>query len=467
MGVTQQAIETIDLSPENKATVKQLLNQYLPNTEVWAYGSRVKWTANTYSDLDLVAFTTAEQKTAFYNLKEAFEESNLPFRVDLFSWDEIPEQFHNNIKKEKIILSGGMGCQPMSKGEPPLSPETVNVTRQSEAENVVLRNKATNPTYDTSSEDWSEIELGEFIELKRGYDLPKKSRTEGFIPIVSSSGVSGSHGEFKVKAPGVVTGRYGTIGQVYYVEENFWPLNTTLYVNDFKQNAPLFVYYLLKTINYQAYSDKAAVPGINRNHIHKAKIFVPESAKEQHQIALKLWALDQKIKLNHQIIQTLEQMVQALFKIGVDQKAIQSLQVQFNPWVEYNGKTQEQKGFVLTRQIKITLETLIQYEDSIDTVLNLGISNINQFNSSNSQFNENYQAALSQALLNAKQRAANMAKVLDLKLGAVISITEQSFGQNTPMDFGMRQVQASASYQPGEMSTDATVKVLFALQNGS
>ncbi len=156
MGVTQQAVATLDLSPESKTTVKQLLNQYLPDTEVWAYGSRVKGTANTYSDLDLVAFTTAEQKTAFYNLKEAFEESNLPFRVDLFSWDEIPEQFHNNIKKEKIILSGGMGCQPMSKGEPPLSPEAVSVgwfsvTRHTEAENVGLRDKSVNPTYGTKT----------------------------------------------------------------------------------------------------------------------------------------------------------------------------------------------------------------------------------------------------------------------------------------------------------------------------
>jgi type I restriction enzyme S subunit len=161
---------------------------------------------------------------------------------------------------------------------------------------------------------WQEMQLGDFLELKRGYDLPKKDRTAGEVPLVSSSGVSDTHSESKVKGPGVVTGRYGTIGQVFYVEDDFWPLNTTLYVKDFKGNDPLFVYYLLKTINYLEYSDKAAVPGVNRNHLHKAKIFVPVDSGVQREIAIKLWDLDQKIELNRQINQTLEQIAQAIFK---------------------------------------------------------------------------------------------------------------------------------------------------------
>jgi len=110
----------IDLTSQQRKTLVELLERYLPNTEVWAYGSRVKLTAKLYSDLDLVAFTIPEQKVAVYNLKEAFEETNLPFRVDLFCWDEVPEQFHNNIKKDKVILQyGNMGCQPMNKSELP------------------------------------------------------------------------------------------------------------------------------------------------------------------------------------------------------------------------------------------------------------------------------------------------------------------------------------------------------------
>lgn len=170
-------------------------------------------------------------------------------------------------------------------------------------------------------------------------------------------------------------------------------------------------------------------------------------------------------ELNKAIVEKTNTVLQALFKIGVDKSAVQSLQVQFNPWIEYNGNVREQKGFVLTRQVKVTLMSLDQYERAIDTILNLGVSNINQFNFTNSKSSENYETALKQALLNAQQRATDMAKVLDLKLAGVISILEQSFGQVAPMQ--MRQFDASESYQPGEMSTQATVKVIFALKDAS
>lgn len=76
--------------------------------------------------------------------------------------------------------------------------------------------------------EWRSGRLGDFIELKRGYDLPQAKRVSGPIPLVSSSGVSDYHAEAMVKGPGVITGRYGTIGQVYFVEDDFWPLNTAL-----------------------------------------------------------------------------------------------------------------------------------------------------------------------------------------------------------------------------------------------
>lgn len=161
---------------------------------------------------------------------------------------------------------------------------------------------------------WIECELGDLVELKRGYDLPKSARHEGSVPIISSSGFTDSHNKAMVQGPGVVTGRYGTIGQVFYTEDNFWPLNTTLYVVDFKGNDPLFVYYLLQTISYTDYTDKAAVPGINRNHLHKARIRIPTSAVMQKDIASKLYNLEKRITLNNKINQTLEQMSQTLFK---------------------------------------------------------------------------------------------------------------------------------------------------------
>jgi type I restriction enzyme S subunit len=161
--------------------------------------------------------------------------------------------------------------------------------------------------------DWRTTTLGEVIELKRGYDLPRRERKPGRVPIVSSSGISGFHSEAKVHGPGVITGRYGTIGNVYYIEEDFWPLNTSLYVRDFKGNDERFIGYFLRTINWAAFSDKAAVPGINRNHVHKAEVTLPPLV-EQRSIAKFLRALDDKIELNQRMNATLEAIARAIFK---------------------------------------------------------------------------------------------------------------------------------------------------------
>jgi len=162
--------------------------------------------------------------------------------------------------------------------------------------------------------EWREGRLGDFIELHRGYDLPQQNRRPGPVPLVSSSGISDHLAAAMIDGPGVVTGRYGTIGQVFYLHEPFWPLNTTLYVSDFKGNDPRFASYLLRTVDFLAFSDKAAVPGVNRNHVHEAIIRWPVSLDEQKRIAGILGALDDKIELNRCLSQTLESMARALFK---------------------------------------------------------------------------------------------------------------------------------------------------------
>jgi len=153
--------------------------------------------------------------------------------------------------------------------------------------------------------EWRETRLGDVIELQRGFDLPAQARRPGHYPIVSSGGVTGNHDEAKAAGPGVVTGRYGTLGQVFYIREDFWPLNTTLFVRDFKGNDPLFTSYLLRTLDFSVYSDKAAVPGLNRNHLHEIRVRVPSLA-EQRKIAGILGALDDKIELNRRIATTVE-----------------------------------------------------------------------------------------------------------------------------------------------------------------
>ena len=128
---------------------------------------------------------------------------------------------------------------------------------------------------------WRVTKLGDVLELKRGYDLPAAQRLSGTVPIISSSGPSGLHSEAKASAPGIVTGRYGTIGLVFYVREDFWPLNTTLYVRDFKGTDALYAYHLLRLVDFRKFSDKAAVPGVNRNHLHEEAVVAPPLPVQQ------------------------------------------------------------------------------------------------------------------------------------------------------------------------------------------
>jgi type I restriction enzyme S subunit len=138
---------------------------------------------------------------------------------------------------------------------------------------------------------WQTVPLGKVATLQRGYDLPHRQRKPGSVPIVTSSGLGDTHSESRVVGPGVVTGRYGTIGEVFFMQEDFWPLNTTLFVRDFHGNDPLFVSYLLRTIDFHSHSGKSGVPGVNRNDLHEIAVHFPP-IEEQHAIATALSDFD-------------------------------------------------------------------------------------------------------------------------------------------------------------------------------
>ena len=161
---------------------------------------------------------------------------------------------------------------------------------------------------------WETVKLGDFLTLKRGYDLPSSQRKEGAVPIVSSSGITGYHNVFKVSGPGVVTGRYGTLGEVFFVKDDYWPLNTALYVKDFKGNDRRFTSYFLQTVLNGTTSSKAAVPGVNRNDLHARKVNVTRDVRQQRAIADFLSAYDDLIENNRRRIQLLEQAARLLYK---------------------------------------------------------------------------------------------------------------------------------------------------------
>jgi type I restriction enzyme S subunit len=160
---------------------------------------------------------------------------------------------------------------------------------------------------------WKECLLGDVITLKRGYDLPHSARLPGPFPVVSSSGITDHHAEPKVKAPGVVTGRYGTLGQVFFVSKDYWPLNTSLYVQDFKGNDPKFIALLLSTLCFGSQNAAGAVPGVNRNHLHAMEVCVPP-LPIQRRIAGILSAYDDLIENSQRRIKILEEMSRRLYR---------------------------------------------------------------------------------------------------------------------------------------------------------
>ena len=129
---------------------------------------------------------------------------------------------------------------------------------------------------------WKRRTLGDCLTLKRGHDLPESRRVPGTVPIVSSSGITGFHIEKKADGPGIVTGRYGTLGEVYFVEEDYWPHNTALYVCDFKGNHPRVLFYYLKDALQSVQSNNAAVPGLNRNVLHTLPVLWPSAKLRNH-----------------------------------------------------------------------------------------------------------------------------------------------------------------------------------------
>ena len=132
---------------------------------------------------------------------------------------------------------------------------------------------------------WSLGRLDDALVLQRGFDLPISQRVPGAVPVHAATGVVDFHREAKVRAPGVVTGRSGTIGVVQFVQDDFWPLNTALWVKEFRAVEPLIAYFLLKELDLRQFNSGAAVPTLNRNDIHGLQTLIPPPALQARFVA--------------------------------------------------------------------------------------------------------------------------------------------------------------------------------------
>jgi type I restriction enzyme S subunit len=172
---------------------------------------------------------------------------------------------------------------------------------------------------------WEVKQLQWAVTFQRGHDLPSDEREDGQVPVVTSSGISAMHSRAVAKAPGIVTGRYGTIGDFYLITQDYWPLNTTLYSVDLRGNDPRFLRYMLIHLSplFLLNAVKSAVPGVDRNDIHPTRTAVPPLC-EQSEIADFLDArsteIDTLVRKVREAIDRLQELRTALISAAVTGK---------------------------------------------------------------------------------------------------------------------------------------------------
>ena len=303
--MTQDSAPSIDIGAQEKNIIRGLLRRHLPDVAVWAYGSRVQWNARAQSDLDLVAFAPAEQKREVLQLREAFEESTLPFSVDLLIWDELPESFHKNIKAEYVVL------QTAKEGH-------VNNTWRDVPFLQLLSEPVRNGIYkkkEFHGMGTKIVNMGELFEHSRLPNVPMK-RVE-----LSDS----EQQRFSIKAGDLLFARRSLVaegaGKCSVVLEICEPTTFESSIirarPDHDKADSLFLYYYFSSPSGLHSLDTirrhVAVAGITGTDLAQLPIMLPP-LQEQRAIAHVLGTLDDKIELNRRMNQTLEEMAQAIFK---------------------------------------------------------------------------------------------------------------------------------------------------------
>ena len=160
---------------------------------------------------------------------------------------------------------------------------------------------------------WEVGRFDELATLQRGFDLPVQERVDGKYKIYGSNGVIGFHDDFKVAGEGVVTGRSGSLGEVWFVGVDFWALNTTLYVKNFHQNHPKFIYYFLIWFDLSRYGTGTGVPTLNRNDVHNVCVAYPP-LPEQQKIASILSSMDTHIEEKQRKLEQTQSLKKSLMQ---------------------------------------------------------------------------------------------------------------------------------------------------------
>ena len=270
----------IDLAPTHLETVRRLLAHHVPGCEVRAFGSRVKWTAKDYSDLDLAVVGEGKLPPGVLDaLREAFTESDLPIRADVLDWHAITEIFR------KVIA---------------------------ERFEVVQTRENANGGRGIASE-WRASTWGAEISLEYGKALRDYDKAIGKYRVFGSNGPMGWTNKPLVSGPGVILGRKGAYRGIEFSRESFFVIDTAYYVVPKNKLNIRWIYYAIKYHKLGEIDDGSPIPLTTRSAVYVRDFDVPPLA-EQKAIAAVLGALDDKIELNRRMNATLEAMARALFQ---------------------------------------------------------------------------------------------------------------------------------------------------------
>ena len=291
----------IDITIEQRETILALFEEHLPDTAAWIYGSRVTWTSRPQSDLDLVVFSTPEQIGRVGALREAFEESNLPFRVDLFVWDDVPEAFREQIQAEHVVIAAGRGgitdgnCQRMNG---PTKPR--HESRLGEVAELVMGQSPPGSTYN---------EVGDGLPFFQGVkDFNYRHPTPRVFCSAPTRIAQPGDILFSVRAP---------IGRVN-VADRECAIGRGLSI--IRPRVPSDARYLEFALWYLESewdvleSGGSVFGNATKRDLKTLPLPWPSDEAERSAIAQILGTLDDKIELNRRMNETLEAMAQAVFK---------------------------------------------------------------------------------------------------------------------------------------------------------
>ncbi len=284
----------IDVTHEQLKQLLGLFERYLPATAVWAFGSRAKWTSRPDSDLDLVVFANAEQARQISALREAFDESSLPFRIDLLVWEDLPKSFHQNISAQYVVL---VEATPRSTNNATKWRKTTlgevagMVSQKVAADTITLENYVS-----------TENMLPNFGGVQTSSNLPALDKFHGYL--ANDTLFSNIRTYFK---------------KVWFADKSGGASADVLIFRSHDAGTlnPRFLSYLLCSQTFIDFSDLTAkgakMPRGDKGAMLGFAFKLPPLAI-QRAIAGVLGALDDKIALNRRMNATLEAMAQALFK---------------------------------------------------------------------------------------------------------------------------------------------------------